>query len=818
MADYLYDLDICFDPDNPNNIVRGGLIEIYDANDLEGTTLLALKDTSGLPLPNPMMSNEYGVIGRRIAPVPQCLWKSGPFSGVFNSYKGLRDEAVAARTAAEAVESMAAAGEFKGEPGPPGPKGFDGANVLPTDAAVEQAVLAGEKTAAALYGHYGTNTVLATVERFPTIDKTGVEDSAAGLQAALDATPDGGTLVIPVGTYKVDGSLTSVGKNVSVIALGATLIKMKDWALFDFRGGYSDPLPVVSLAEVTINDDTGGADPGTAITVADGPAWKRGDVVKVYADDVIPGGKPGSGGNESRVGKFLVVSNVTGNVINCLGRVDDPFTTAVRVARLDNVAAHIRGGVFITDQAGLDGSWASNMIQFRSMSSPTVRDVRIKSTPYAGFQFTGCYGYTVDSCDVDYAKNDSANGINGYGISDRSCSFGRVSNYRARRVRHGWTDGSPAIPANTVDPANYGRTYGAQISNSVAYGTANTGWDTHSWSENVTFTNCQSIDCYKGFNLRGRKHKVIDCAAIRCTTGGLNIFVEEAGGESWGHVVKNFIAENCPSRSLEVYLNPTGHPNANVNEPRMSYIDGFFIRQGGNDSVWVRAGNVRIDNLHYIAAPTLPDGGRLFYVRNARVEGGGWVQDLRQVTAGAGFPMLRIEAGGSVDIGTWDYVTTAENASRVTYALEVESSTIAANVKKLTMSHPPGTFISNAIAEGSRFDWEYLSSGDNSGFFSVSDASISSTGGGVATISRTKAPVIFARLNAAAGPQTMPAFRSGAFRGQILRLWNVSTTNNVTIPHGTATYKTFLKSGAATVLTPNQQIQLVWIGTTWWEF
>lgn len=106
MTDYLYGVDICFDPDNPNNIVRGALIELYDATDLAGTTLLALKDTSGNPIPNPMMSNEFGAIGRRIAQVPQCLWKSGPYSGEFSSYKGLRDEALAARGAAEqAVES-----------------------------------------------------------------------------------------------------------------------------------------------------------------------------------------------------------------------------------------------------------------------------------------------------------------------------------------------------------------------------------------------------------------------------------------------------------------------------------------------------------------------------------------------------------------------------------------------------------------------------------------------------------------------------------------------------------------------------------------
>lgn len=137
MADYLYDLDICFDPDNPNNIVRGGMIEIYDANDLQGTTLLALKDTSGNPIGNPMMSNEYGVIGRRIAPVPQCLWKSGQFSGVFNSYKGLRDEAVAARAAAEQAAGTAQTA------------GADAANAATAQLEAAKAAAAGSASSAA---------------------------------------------------------------------------------------------------------------------------------------------------------------------------------------------------------------------------------------------------------------------------------------------------------------------------------------------------------------------------------------------------------------------------------------------------------------------------------------------------------------------------------------------------------------------------------------------------------------------------------------------------------------------------------------------
>lgn len=111
MPDFAYDPDVCFDPDHPENIVRNAPIELYDATDLGGTTLLSLRDTFGMPLPNPLTSNEYGVIPKRVASVPQMLWKSGDFSGFFNSYKGLRDEALAARTAAEqAKESAETAG------------------------------------------------------------------------------------------------------------------------------------------------------------------------------------------------------------------------------------------------------------------------------------------------------------------------------------------------------------------------------------------------------------------------------------------------------------------------------------------------------------------------------------------------------------------------------------------------------------------------------------------------------------------------------------------------------------------------------------
>jgi len=108
MTDYFYDMDLVVDPLNPSNVVANGLVSIYDPADTAGTTLLALKDPSGLPLPNPLPSNANGFLPPRSATVPQTMWKSGGFTGYFNSYKGLRDEAVGAKTAAQAAANDAA--------------------------------------------------------------------------------------------------------------------------------------------------------------------------------------------------------------------------------------------------------------------------------------------------------------------------------------------------------------------------------------------------------------------------------------------------------------------------------------------------------------------------------------------------------------------------------------------------------------------------------------------------------------------------------------------------------------------------------------
>lgn len=204
MVDYPYRMQLVVDPDNPRNVVAGGSVSIYDSADTGKTTLLALTDPSGVPIPNPISSNSQGFTPPFVCTSPEVLWVSGPYEDYFQSYKGMRDEAAGARQAAETaaanagaaaqadLEARIAAGQFKGD------KGADGANVLPTDDAIEQEIKrAGSKTQAALSATYASYIQLA--KNPDTLIAGAVTVDASNLvTSAVVQWPDGspGTLTI----------------------------------------------------------------------------------------------------------------------------------------------------------------------------------------------------------------------------------------------------------------------------------------------------------------------------------------------------------------------------------------------------------------------------------------------------------------------------------------------------------------------------------------------------------------------------------------------------------------------------------------------
>lgn len=152
---YTFDNLFAVDPSNPQMVARNASILVYNVDDVTKAPV-TLTDITGVPVSNPVSVNQHG-FGPKLkhADLDRLAWEGGGLSGVMISYEGLKDEAIAARTAAQTaatsagaaatadIEARIAAGEFKGE------KGADGSNVLPTDTAIKQAI---ENTSSATRG------------------------------------------------------------------------------------------------------------------------------------------------------------------------------------------------------------------------------------------------------------------------------------------------------------------------------------------------------------------------------------------------------------------------------------------------------------------------------------------------------------------------------------------------------------------------------------------------------------------------------------------------------------------------------------------
>lgn len=106
MADYPIDFQLVADPVTFQR-APNAMVTVYDINDANNTTPLALKDLNGLPMANPMKSTAEAITPPFIAPVPDVKLFGGGYTIPASSAKGLRDAAAASATAAQTASASA---------------------------------------------------------------------------------------------------------------------------------------------------------------------------------------------------------------------------------------------------------------------------------------------------------------------------------------------------------------------------------------------------------------------------------------------------------------------------------------------------------------------------------------------------------------------------------------------------------------------------------------------------------------------------------------------------------------------------------------
>jgi hypothetical protein len=169
---YNFDQVFAADPANPANIAQNASVTIFEPGDV-AMTPIAITDTSGTPLPNPIPVNANGFGPAFMASIDRVAWEGGGFTGFFTSYEGMKQVALDAQSAAENAAATA---------------GADAAAVAAAaigDATADAAAAQAAAEAAAVSAANAAATASAPAD---TAIAAAVTNSGSASRAALNAT------------------------------------------------------------------------------------------------------------------------------------------------------------------------------------------------------------------------------------------------------------------------------------------------------------------------------------------------------------------------------------------------------------------------------------------------------------------------------------------------------------------------------------------------------------------------------------------------------------------------------------------------------
>lgn len=454
--------------------------------------------------------------------------------------------------------------------------------------------------------------VLATPQRFAGIDATGATSSTAGLQAAHDATPDGGTLIIPPGTYLSTGRINSTDKSIRVQAYGATFLVDHINAVFRATATFGTTYSVTAQTPTQYTDSRGATLLVTDLTVDGTPNYVSGDLLKIAADNEMPH-MPGS-----VTGQFVQVVSSSGSTVRIAGRLRDPMTTNVRLAKASHKRVEWSGGTFTTTDAILAGTTMASegMIFLRYYDSPVVRDIRVTSAAGVGAAtFRGCWHYQFEDSAVEYCQSDGTK--YGYGFNDDGSNFGVARNIEVRNATNLLsTNGGTATAGSNV--GDFSECYGLTVTNCLAYGMKQSAFSTHTGGSGVRFIDCQIQDCYRGYALRGREHQIIGGFIRNTSTTAIEVH-STGGGDAYGlYVGGGVVMDNIGGSHILIHPHLDGR-GVGVKETRPCIVDDVVIknRQSTSDKV-IDATNATV-LVGRVSLVTGSTGGTLTSVSNADI-------------------------------------------------------------------------------------------------------------------------------------------------------------------------------------------------------
>jgi hypothetical protein len=301
----------------------------------------------------------------------------------------------------------------------------------------------------------------------------GVADDTVAIQAALVSMVNGGSLLFPVGTYKITSPITQTFNNgviVNVIGYGAKIDGSS------VVGGVSGDTTLISLGGARLTGvalGTSAAKYATSITTASPISASVNDIALITSTDLWNPTRP-----EYYKGEMIEMRGISGTTIESHIALFDSYTNSTTtVFALSMPTVNVEGLEVVMNANQL-------ALQLRYCRNPSVRHTKVYGARYTGISMQYCFGGTVDSNEV-YDAWASVTGTS-YGVAISTCQNFVVSKNNLTEARHcitsgGWEPCRNLIYAHnicTVHPSepvaaaidHHGNTEFSIISDNVANG------------------------------------------------------------------------------------------------------------------------------------------------------------------------------------------------------------------------------------------------------------------------------------------------------------------------------------------------------------
>lgn len=307
----------------------------------------------------------------------------------------------------------------------------------------------------------------------------GKTDDSVAIQAILNSNPE--SIIFPNKKIIFTSSINT-NKSIRLEGNGSTLLFNTDSRL-NINYHTNRNSNVNSIEYTTSSARI------SKVYMSDTSMYEKGDIVKIYSDDLIEG-------TLFNLSQYFIVAGKSIDYIEVTGKVIFDFTTNIKVQAIDKSKKLQINNLILSS---LDSTVYSDLglVTVIGGAYHLIKDCAVKNTNNHGVLFAGSYGYTVENLELDY--QDFANQANpkriGMGVCDSASSNFTIS------FKGGYTQAFTCVYySNDNYPETKGVSQFGLIKNSVTSGSA---LDNHTNAYRLVYSDCIVSSSENGIVVRG---------------------------------------------------------------------------------------------------------------------------------------------------------------------------------------------------------------------------------------------------------------------------------------------------------------------------